>query len=144
MVCVAMLCFCNGKTYRLTSVLNWETGEVRHLLVDEFNGHAHTDLILVTAGRDEKLFSGTQCKSLQGAHNMGQAWVKTEEFDLAKGDQPPYEPLAHAVKLVMRLGENALFDPTLVHADPRNPDFNATGRVQFKEGSLQETEKIAP
>jgi hypothetical protein len=32
----------------------------------------------------------------------------------------------------MRLGEDAILDSTLVHAVPRNPNFNATGLVQLK------------
>jgi hypothetical protein len=112
MVCAATLCFCNEKDLEVCQFLNRETGQVRHLLIDEFGGHEHTDLILVTAATEEKIFSGTLYESVQKAHEMGQSWAKGEGLESAREDQPPYEPLAHAGKLVMLLDHDAISDPT--------------------------------
>lgn len=118
------------RALQYSSFLNSETGEVRHLLINEVNGHALTDLILITAGKEEKRFSGTEYESRQKADELGQAWVKDEGFTWAK--EPPYEPLEHAVKLAMCLGHDAIYDPRLVQRDPSKPHFNATGIVALK------------
>lgn len=120
------------KTYQLASFVSSETGEVRHLLIEEVNGHAITDLILITGGKEEKLFSGTEFESRQKADELGQAWAKRDGFTCAKQNEPPYEPLAHAVKLAMRLGHDAIYDPRLVQMDLRKPNRNPTGLVALK------------
>ena len=58
------------------SFLNRESGEVRHhLLIEEFSGPAQTDLILVTAGIEEKFLSGTLSESVQMANEIDRVWV---------------------------------------------------------------------
>lgn len=120
------------KTIKYASFRNKGTGEVRHLLVVEVNGHAHTDLILFVAGGGERLFSGTEYESRRKADELGQVWVKDEGFKWTDEDKPPYEPLETAVKLAMRLGHDAIYDPRLVQTDLRKSNFNATGLVQLK------------
>ena len=109
------------KTVKYASFRNKGTDEVRHLLIDEVNGHAHTELILFTAGGEEKLYSGTEYESRQKADELGQAWVKNEGFKWAKQDEPPYEPLDLTVQLAMRLGHDAIYDPRLVQTDRVRP-----------------------
>ena len=79
---ILLRCYASGmeKTVKYASFCNKGTGEVRHLLIDEVNGHAHTDLILFTDSGEEKLFSGTEYESRQKADELGQAWVEDEGF----------------------------------------------------------------
>lgn len=121
------------KTVQHSSFRNKETDEVRHLLIDEVNGRANVDLVLFTAEGEEKIFSGTEYEARQKADELGHAWVKDEGFKRAKPDEPPYEPLESAVRLAMRLGHDAIYDPRLVQMDVRKPRFNAAGLIRLKE-----------
>ena len=123
------------RTIKYASFLNQATDEVRHFLIDEVDGHAFTDLVLFTAGREEKLHSGTDYESRQKADALGNAWVKHKGFKWASDEFPPYESFDSTVRLAMRLGHDAIYDPRLVQTDLRKPRFNATGLVLLKEWS---------
>jgi hypothetical protein len=121
------------RTYRHSSLVNRKTGRVRHLLIDELNGNEFTDLIAYEAGGEVKLSSGTEYDIEQAAVQFGQSFVNDEGFEWVAKERPLFEPLEHAVKLAMRLGHGAIFDPTLRQTDLRMPNRNLTGYVLLKD-----------
>jgi hypothetical protein len=120
------------KTFQLASFCNRGTGEVRHLLIDELDGHAQTDLILLNARAEGRLFSGTEYEVRQKTEELGRGWEKVEGFERAGDDKPPFESLEVAINLAMRLGHSAIYDPRLKQTDLRKPNRNLTGFVELK------------